>query len=334
MVQPFTLTSNILAQVAKISLLLGKYEGLHAQAPQPKLRRTNRIKTIQGSLAIEGNSLDLEQVTTVFENKRVLGPKKDILEVKNAIRLYELLPKLNPTSSKDLLKSHGILMQGLAFNAGKFRSGSVGIFKGSKVSHIAPPASRVPGLMEDLFLFLKKEKELSPLVQACIFHYELEFIHPFTDGNGRMGRFWQQLILTRHHATFEYISVESVIRERQQLYYEALEKSDKTGNSTLFIEFMLNCLRSSLEEFLDQVKPVPETPESRLSLAQEKFQNKEFTRKDYLYFFKSLSTATASRDLALGVSKLVLQKSGARALTRYRFSIFSILRMRRKITDS
>lgn len=316
---PFQLTPKILTLVSEISLLLGRYEGIHAPAPQPKLRRQNRIKTIQSSLAIEGNTLDLSQVTAIFENKRVLGPQKDILEVRNAIELYERLHEFNPNSLKDLLKAHSILMKGLAEDAGRLRAGAVGILKGSKVSHIAPPAKQLPKLVDDLIAYIKKEKDLSPLVIASVFHYELEFIHPFSDGNGRMGRFWQTLILSKFNPIFAYIPIESIIKQRQQAYYEVLEQSDKKGDSTSFIEFSLETIRDALKDFLDDLKPEPATPEVRLNIAKNEFKQREFSRKDYLKLLKTVSTATASRDLILGVKLNILEKFGTKAVARYRF---------------
>lgn len=316
---PFTLTPKILNLVAEISLQLGRYEGLHAPIPQPKLRRKNRIRSIQSSLAVEGNTLDLDQVTAIFENKRVIGPKKDILEAQNAIALYERLRELDSTSLKHLLSAHAMLMKGLVPDAGKLRAGAVGILKGSKVSHVAPPAKQVPRLIADLLDFLKNEKGLSPLVKASVFHYEFEFIHPFSDGNGRMGRFWQTLILTKFNPAFEYMPIESVIKQRQSAYYQALEQSDKKGDSTSFIEFSLETIKDASKEFLDHLKPEPETPDSRLKHAHLEFGDREFSRKDYLMFFKTISTATASRDLTYGVETNAIERFGAKALTRYRF---------------
>jgi Fic family protein len=319
MYPPFTLTPKILSLVAQISQCLGILEGFRAQVPQPKLRKQNRIRTIHGSLAIEGNTLNLDQVTALFEHKRVLGPKREIIEVRNAIQLYDTWEQLKPSSKKDMLKAHAILMKDLVSGLGKFRTESVGILKGSKVSHIAPPANRVPELIENLLEFLKTEKELSPLVKACIFHYEFEFIHPFMDGNGRMGRFWQYVILSNFHPVFIYTPVESIIKQRQTLYYEALGKSDKQGESTYFIEFSLETLYDSLKEFLDSTLPEVQTPFSRLKIAEETFGKEEFARKDYMRLFKTLSTATASRDLALGLTKNLLRRNGARALSKYQF---------------
>jgi Fic family protein len=316
---PFKITSEILKFTSEISRLMGKYEGLHAPIPQPQLRRQNRVKTIKDSLAIEGNTLGLEQVTALFEGKRVLGPEQDIREVQNAIRLYESLHDLKPTQAKDLLWAHGILMKGLTPDAGRYRQGSVGIFKAQKISHIAPSAKHVPKLMGELFEFLKSEKELSPLIQACVFHYELEFIHPFSDGNGRIGRFWQSLILTKFHEVFEYIPVESLMRQRQAGYYEILEHCDKKGDSTEFIEFSLEAIGDALKDLMDNLKPSSETPQSRLEIASKEFGQHAFSRKDYLRFFKTISTATASRDLALGVKSKRLVQGGTQATAKYHF---------------
>jgi Fic family protein len=292
---------------------------MHAPVPQPKLRRQNRVRTIKDSLAIEGNTLNLEQVTAILEGKRVFGPKREIREVQNAVKLYEHLSEMDPGKVGDLIWAHGILMKGLAPDAGKFRAGAVGILKGQKVSHVAPPAKQVPRLMDELFSFLRGRDSLSPLVRACVFHYELEFIHPFSDGNGRIGRFWQSLILTKFNTAFEYIPVESLIKERQASYYQVLERCDKKGDSTEFIEYSLETIRDALTEFLRHLKPEPVTPGSRIQLAQQKLGSSMFSRKDYLVLFKSISTATASRDLALGVSEGRLTKTGTQSTARYKF---------------
>lgn len=320
MTPPFILNTRILNLVSEISQLVGRYEGLHAPIPQPKLRRQNRIRTIKDSLAIEGNTLDLRQVTAIFDGKRVAGKPQEIREVQNAIQLYSSLPQITPTSQRAFLNAHGILMKGLVSKAGSYRSTSVGILKGSKVAHIAPPPKQVPTLMDQLFRFLKIESELSPLIKACVFHYELEFIHPFEDGNGRMGRLWQSVILSHFHRAFEYLPVESIVRDRQSAYYQSLEASDKKGECSEFIEFSLATIRDGLTEFLKELQTTPETPESRLNLAKSEFKGRSFTRKDYLQFFKTLSTATASRDLALGTEQGFLTKTGDKATTQYRFA--------------
>lgn len=316
---PFKLTPKILTLATEISLLLGRYEGLQAPAPQPKLRKQNQVRTIRDSLAIEGNTLDLEQVTALFEGKRVIGPLQQIREVENAIRLYGMIRELDPLNPKDLLKAHRVLMKDLAKDAGKYRASAVGILKGQVVSHLAPPPRNVAKLMEDLFRFLKQRSEVSPLIRACVFHYEFEFIHPFSDGNGRLGRFWQSLILTSFHPAFEYMPVESVIKDRQADYYRVLARCDRAGDSTEFIEFSLGTIRDALDGFLKDLKPEPQTPDHRLKHALRHFGRKDFSRKDYLQLIKTISTATASRDLALGVSTGRLKQAGARATARYRF---------------
>lgn len=215
------------------------------RAPLP--RRENRIRSIHASLAIENNTLSLEQVTAVIEGRRVLGKPAEIQAVRNAFSAYEAMAEWNPGSLKHLLAAHRLLMTGLVHDAGRFRSGAVGIAKGSRVVHLAPPADRVNGLMKDLLAWLKRT-DSHPLIASCVFHYELEFIHPFADGNGRMGRLWQTLILSRWNPLFAHLPVESVIRERQSGYYAALATSDKAGNSTAFIEFMLAALLTALRE--------------------------------------------------------------------------------------
>jgi Fic family protein len=315
---PFQLTPEILHAVSRIERLIGRIEGLEQPKPQPHLRKSNRVRTIQGSLAIEGNTLDLEQVTALLEGKRVVGRKEEIQEVVNAIKAYEGLAGFDAFSAKSLLKAHRIMMDGLIPDAGKWRSGNVGILKGSAVSHIAPKAGRVPHLMEDLLRFLRDE-ETHPLIRSCIFHYELEFIHPFQDGNGRMGRFWHTLLLYHYHPAFEFIPIESLIREHQREYYAALEASDRSGDSTAFVHFSLGIIQRSLEEFFSSFAPQPLTANERLSRAKQHFSRGEFSRKHYLELFKTISTATASRDLKQGSDEGLLSRSGDKALTLYRF---------------
>ncbi len=237
----------MLTRAAEIAGEVGRLDALGGSGKVPTLRRQNRIRAIHSSLGIENNTLTLEQVTAVIAGKRVLGPPKEVLEVKNAFATYEAMPLWNPASAKDLLTAHRLLMQGLADDAGRFRTGSVGIAKGNQVIHLAPPAGRVPGLMKDLLGWLKRT-DSHPLIAGCVFHYELEFIHPFSDGNGRIGRLWQTLILSRWNPLFAWLPVESVIRERHEDYYKVLATCDKTGNSTAFIEFLLSATLASLLE--------------------------------------------------------------------------------------
>jgi Fic family protein len=315
---PFSITSKTLDWISKIERLIGRIEGLDHPKPQPHLRKFNRIRTVQGSLAIEGNTLGLDQVTALLEGKRVIGRSQEIKEILNAIQVYDQIETFQPRSPKDLLKAHRLLMNGLVVDAGKWRKNHVGIVKGSQVAHIAPPAERVPYLMDDLFCFLKNEKT-HPLIRSCVFHYELEFIHPFQDGNGRIGRFWHSLLLYHYHPAFEFIPVESIIQTHQQSYYDALEKSDKAGNSTPFVEFSLEMIYLALEDFLENFLPSPHTANDRLDQARKHFVKKEFSRKDYRSLFKTISTATASRDLKQGVDGKILTKSGDKALTNYVF---------------
>lgn len=316
MIPPFSITASILEEISRVERLLGQVEGLQHPKPQPLLRKSNKVRTIQGSLAIEGNTLGLDQVTALLEGKKVLGPKDEIQEVLNAIQVYEQIHSFKPRSLKDLLKAHRLMMKSLLPTAGKWRGSDVGILKGTAVAHVAPPASRVPELMQAVFDFLKS-KDTHPLIQSCVFHYELEFIHPFADGNGRMGRFWQSRLLLNYHPVFEFIPVESLTKEHQDDYYRALETSDQSGQSTAFVEFSLSMIRQALVDFIDALKPKPLSASERLEITRQHFGNQQFSRKDYLSHFKTISSATASRDLKLGVDKDWLIKQGERAKTLY-----------------
>lgn len=317
---PFTITPKVLSLTSTISESLGRIETSFLKTPEPKLRKQNKIKTIQATLEIEGNTLSLDQVTAVLDGKRVLGPAKDILEVSNVNKLYESMDKFKSSRVKDILSAHKILMSKLLDSPGSFRSTNVGVLKGSKVSHIAPKPRFVPELIEKLFKWIK-EDEVHLLVKSCIAHYEIEFIHPFQDGNGRIGRFWQSLILKEFNSVFSFIPVESLIKDNQQLYYDALEKCDREGESTFFIEFMLGLIDQSLVKYLNEHSNVTPTSSDRLLNAQTFFKDKEFSRKDYLNFYKNLSSASASRDLKEGVKAKKLNKLGKANQTKYQFKI-------------
>ncbi|MDP1663682.1 MAG: Fic family protein [Methylobacter sp.] len=213
------------------------------------MRRNNRIRTIQASLAIENNTLSIEQVTAVLEGKQVLGLPREIQEVRNAFAAYEQLPNWQAYSCADLLTAQGLLMAGLVDDAGCFRTGGVGIYNAQDLIHVAPPASRVAALMADLLSWLASAP-VHPLIASCVFHYEFEFIHPFADGNGRMGRLWQTLILSQWQPLLAYLPVESVIRVRQTAYYQALADADSLADSTPFIEFMLQALLDAMTDVL------------------------------------------------------------------------------------
>ena len=314
---PYAISSEILKLTSSVSEKIGEINAQHLSRPATELRKKNRIKTIQSSLEIEGNSLTEEQITAILENKRVLAPKKDILEVQNAIKVYDSLKTFNPFSLKDLEKAHGILMSGLVENPGKLRTGNVGIIKGSKIEHLPPNGSMVHGLMKNLFAYLKSDDEIL-LIKSCVFHYEFEFIHPFMDGNGRMGRLWQTLILMKKYPMFEFLPIESLIKIKQQEYYKKLSESDKSGNSTPFIEFMLSIILESLEKVLWTQNQTIKS-EDRIELFREKMGNHIFGRKDFMMNFKNISSATASRDLKKAVDAGILDKTGDGNLTRYRF---------------
>ena len=244
---PFHMTDKIMNLVADVSEQIGRIKVLSHGNLNPHLKKEDRIRTIHSSLAIEHNSLSLEQVTAVINGKHILGNPNEIREVKNAYDTYEMMLVLNPYSVKNLLKAHKMMMKDLIPENGKFRSGGVDVFDGDVVVHMAPPASLVPGEIQDLFAWYKKS-EIHPLIRSAIFHYEFEFIHPFADGNGRMGRMWHSLLLGRWNEIFYWLPVEELIRSRQQEYYNALNKSDRESDSSTFVEFMLEILLDTLRE--------------------------------------------------------------------------------------
>lgn len=244
---PFTMTDEITNLVIEIAEFTGAMTVSEQLSKNPKLRRENRIRSIHSSLAIEQNSLTMDQVSDIIDGKRVLGPPQDIREVQNAYEAYEIMTRLNPYSVRDLLKAHKIMTEGLVKEAGVFRSKSVGVYAGERLIHIGTPANYVPVLIGQLFNWLKKSK-LHPLVKSCIFHYEFEFIHPFADGNGRTGRLWHTLILAKWQEFFLWIPIETIIHERQADYYKALNSSNIDGESTEFVRFMLELIRDLLKE--------------------------------------------------------------------------------------
>lgn len=249
-IPPFIITSKSISLISEISETLGSFSASNKFELAPMLRRGNRLRSIQASLAIENNTLSLEQVTAIINGKRVLGHPREIQEVKNAFAAYEMLENMDPLSSKDLLKAHAVLMTALVDEAGHYRSGGVGIMKGKKVVHVAPSAARVQSLMIDLFTWLKNT-DAHPLIASSVFHYEFEFIHPFADGNGRMGRLWQTIILSRWKPLLAYLPVETVIRNRQDEYYKVLATSDQQADSTAFVEFMLAAIKEALHEAIE-----------------------------------------------------------------------------------
>lgn len=251
---PYEITEEMLELVSEIMENLGKLSSVNDLEKLPRLRRANRIKSIHSSLAIENNTLSVEQVTAVINGKRVLAPQKDIEEVKNAFNAYEKLSEVNPYSIKDLLKIHGIMMNGLVKEAGKIRSGQVGVYnRDGKVVHLAPPAEFVPKQLEQLFNWVENSS-VNMLIKSSVFHYEFEFIHPFNDGNGRMGRFWQTALLSGWKAMFAWIPIESIIKENQEDYYNAISLSTSQGKSNIFIEFMLDVINKAIKDIITDTR--------------------------------------------------------------------------------
>lgn len=311
---PYEITTSILKLITSISEKIGQVNAVYLVKQSPQLRKQNRIKTIHSSLQIEGNTLTEEQITAIIENKRVLAPQKDIAEVLNTLKVYDKLRAFKPHSEKSFLEAHQILMKGLVENSGSYRKNSVGIVKGSKLAHLAPPAENLSFLMKDLFNYVKNKEELT-LIKACVFHYEMEFIHPFLDGNGRMGRLWQTVILMNEYPVFEFLPIETIISATQEKYYKALSISDKQGKSTVFIEYMLEVIDKALFELLkfnNRILTDNDRLDYFISLGK-----KEFKRNDYMNVFKDISSATASRDLKKGIDLNLLEKIGDKNKTIY-----------------
>ena len=292
---PFTISAKAINLIAKISSQLERYAIRMEQEDTLRLRRANRIKTIHSSLAIEGNTLSEGEVQAVLEGKKVVAPLKEIQEVKNAIKTYELYPKLNPFSIQDLLLAHGTMMSGLVDEAGMFRKGGVGVFDGDKPIHIAPPADRVRDLMSDLFGWLENADD-HLLIRSCVFHYEFEFIHPFADGNGRIGRLWQSLILGRLNPIFEHLPIENMVYSNQQAYYHAINRSSDLGDSGPFIDFML-------EEILNAL--VDHQGKSNADIADEKGLNYQQQRVlGYLRADRHTTAAKIAADLDMSARQI------------------------------
>ena len=316
-VPPYTITDKTVNLISAITEIITKITINDNMSNNPRLRRDNRIRTIHASLAIENNSLSLDQVTDIINGKRILGAPDEICEVKNAFEAYNRLLEMNPYSIKDMLLAHKVLMNELTKEAGTFRSGGVGVFAGEQLVHMAPPANQVPHLMKELVDWAKRA-EVHPLIKSCVFHYEFKFIHPFVDGNGRMGRLWQTVILKDYSPVFEFLPIESLIKERQQDYYDVLGKSDNQGNSTRFIEFMLKIINIALEDLL-KTQNRTLTGTDRINIFKNFIGNELFTRQDYLRHNKEISTATASRDLKEAVDNDIIEKTGDKRLTKYRY---------------
>lgn len=296
---PFEITNAILDDIAEIAELVGHVNASQDLSANPTLRRTNRIRTIYSSLAIEQNTLSLEQVTAVLNGKRVIAPPKDIAEVKNAYEIYEMMESLNPYSVDDLLSAHGVMTRGLVDESGCFRSGPVGVVdKQGNILHFGTLPDYVPGLVMELLNWVR-ESDFHMLIKSCVFHYELELIHPFADGNGRIGRLWHTLLLTQWKPMFAWLPVESIIHDRQDEYYQAINRSNNEAESTVFIEFMLSAMKEALVEAV-QVR----NTENMSREDQRWYQIKRFLKKngmitnaDVREMFR-VSSSTANRILA------------------------------------
>lgn len=313
----FQLSPQVLEAVARIERSLGRLEGLSIDRPQPKLRQRNQVKSVQASAQIEGNPLTLEQVTAVLEGQRVVGARKDVQEILNVNAAYDALEGWRASHFESLLAAHRVLMTGLTADAGTLRRGGVGVFRGPKLQHFAPPAHLVHHHLTGLLRWLRTTRT-SALIAACVVHYELLLLHPFSDGNGRLARLWQQVVHRQHHPLLAFVPVESVVRDRQAAYYRALRRSDAGGDATPFLEFSLSALASALEGFAREVRPERLDGSARLAKARASLSG-WFARADYVALHPRLSTASASRDLAEAVADGVLERRGERRLARYRF---------------
>lgn len=307
---PFEITNEILEVVTEIAELVGQLSATQGLSTNPTLRRTNRIRTIYSSLAIEQNTLSLEQVTAVINGKRVLAPPKDIAEVKNAYEIYEMMDTLNPYSVDDLLNAHGVMTRGLVEESGCFRSRPVGVVdKQGNVLHLGTLPDYVPGLVVDLLDWVENS-DIHMLIKSCVFHYEFELIHPFADGNGRIGRLWHTLLLTKWKPLFAWLPVESIIHDRQAEYYKTINQSNCNGKSTVFIIFMLSAIKEALTEAVETVGLAENmsTAELRWHKIERFLQKSEtITNADVRQMFQ-VSAATANRILAKLTEEGKIQK--------------------------
>ena len=323
---PFELTNQIVSDVAEIAELVGRLTSTDRLSADPALRRSNRIKTVYGSLAIEQNTLTLDQVTAVLNGKRVLAPPKDITEVRNAFEIYERLETLNPYSIDDLLTAHGVMMRGLEQEAGEFRSRPVGVVnQAGEIVHFGTLPQYVPEAVTNLLEWVKSS-ELPMLIRSCVFHYEFELIHPFADGNGRTGRLWHTLLLSKWNPIFAWLPVESIVHDHQQEYYEAINNSNAAVSSTAFIKFMLSAIKASLMEAVNMSDGMSDAPKDkaadRWNQIKQFLERHEVIQNADVRQLCGVSAATANRILVklAAEGKLVkCRESGHWAYQRGRF---------------
>lgn len=307
---PFEITNAILDEIAEIAELVGHMNATLGLSTNPTLRRTNRIRTIYSSLAIEQNTLTLEQVTAVLNGKRVIAPPRDIAEVKNAYEIYEMMDSLNPYSVDDLLSAHEVMTRGLVEESGCFRSRPVGVVdKQGNILHFGTLPDYVPGLVTELLEWVR-DSDFHMLIKSCVFHYELELIHPFADGNGRIGRLWHTLLLTQWKPMFAWLPVESIIHDRQDEYYQAINRSNNEAESTAFIEFMLSAIQEALIEAV-QVNDAEgvSTEEQRWSQIECFLKKNGTISNSDVREMLGVSAATANRILARFVEEDKIQKT-------------------------
>ena len=318
---PFTITAAIISLIAEISQSLGRLSVFEEVSKSLRLRRTNRIRTIQGSLAIEGNTLTIEQITAILEGKRIIAPPREILEVRNALKAYDMFETWTPYSRDDLLDAHTTVMTGLLDAPGKYRHGGVGVMAGERVIHLAPPAERVPALMSDLLQWLQTTDQ-HPLLASSVFHYEFEFIHPFEDGNGRIGRLWQTLILSRWNPLFANIPVESLVYEHQLEYYDAINKSTGNAESSVFIEFMLRMIRDAVISIATPEVAPEVTPEVRkmLSVVSGEMTRKEIQQELGLVNEKHFREFYQQPAIAAGLMEMTIPDKPNSRLQKYRIT--------------
>ena len=295
---PFEINERIMADVIEIAELVGRVSVTDKISMNPTLRRTNRIQTIYSSLAIEQNTLDIEQVTAILSGKRVIAPPKDIAEVQNAYEIYDNMDKLNPYSIDDLLKAHSVMERGLLNEAGEFRSRPVGVADSEgNILHFGTLPQYVPKLVQELLEWTEKS-EIHLSIKSCVFHYEFELIHPFADGNGRMGRLWHTLLLSKWNPIFAWLPIESIIHDNQSEYYNAINVSNNNGNSTVFIEFMLSVIKQALQESInDKPKNISSKSDLRWNKINDYLETHEYILNSDVQKLLGVSSATATRIL-------------------------------------
>lgn len=310
---PFTVTPEILSLAVEIGELVGQINSSSTLSSSPVLRRTNRIRSVYSSLAIEQNTLSISQVTDVLNGKRVIAPPKDIAEFKNAYEIYEHLEELDPFDADDLLKAHGIMVRGLVNEAGEYRSGNVGVVdsKGN-ILHFGTLPQYIPDMVEKLLNWVKNS-DVPMLIKSCVFHYEFEVIHPFADGNGRVGRLWHTLLLSKWQPVFAWLPVESIIHDRQAQYYEAINASNNNADATAFVAFMLNAIKTAIIEAVDISEALIRAKEDRWETTKKWLEKHKSLRNSDLQKLLGISTATASRLLRewTDEGKIIRERKGS-----------------------